>query len=137
MNKYLSIAAAALMITAFVVPAMGASISVQQMPDTPKSQRLSRADMLANKGFYPPVCGERQKVCTITGLGGEVWIWEGYAKAMLYQGKTLLFKGKCMSACYLAYLAAKDWRDSNGNPGDVRVAKGTKFYRHTPYTLKQ
>ncbi len=90
-------------------PALAASVAVRQLPDTKAADRMSRADLLAHKGYYPASCAERT-VCTFTGPGGEVWVWEGYARAMLQQGKTLLFRGKCQSACYLAYLEASTSR---------------------------
>jgi hypothetical protein len=112
-------------------PAIAAGVAVRQLPDTPRDQQMSRADLLANKGYYPQSC-EGRKVCTFTGPGGEVWVWEGYARAMLMQGKTLLFKGKCQSACYLAYREAVKI-----NPARVKVAPGTVFYNHRPYGLRQ
>lgn len=123
---------ACMLVSALSVPALAASnIVVRQLPDTKAEERMSRADLLARKGYYPQSC-EGRKVCTFTGPGGEVWVWEGYARAMLSQGKTLLFKGRCQSACYLAYLEAVKI-----NPKRVKVAPGTVFYKHNPYTLRQ
>jgi len=120
------------LVSLLTVPALGASnIVVRQLPDTKAEDQMSRADLLARKGYYPPSC-EGRKVCTFTGPGGEVWVWEGYARAMLLQGKTLLFKGRCQSACYLAYLEAVKI-----DAGRVRVAPGTVFYNHKPYLLRQ
>jgi hypothetical protein len=116
-------------------PAFAAGIAVRQLPDTPPAEQMSRADLLAQKGYYPQSCAERS-VCIFTGPGGEVWVWEGYARAMLMQGKTLLFKGRCQSACYLAYLEAIRF-DATGAPGRVEVAPGTVFYKHKPYLLRQ
>ena len=112
-------------------PTLAAGVAVRQLPDTPRNQQMTRADLLANKGYYPQSC-EGKRTCTFTGPGGEVWVWEGYARAMLMEGKTLLFKGKCQSACYLAYLEAVKI-----DPGKVRVAPGTVFYKHRPYMLRE
>lgn len=117
------------------LPALAAGVAVRQLPDTPANEQMSRADLLAHKGYYPASCAERS-VCTFSGPGGEVWVWEGYARAMLMEGKTLLFKGKCQSACYLAYLAAVRF-DAEGSPGRIEVAPGTVFYSHKPYLLRQ
>ena len=117
------------------MPAFSAGILVKQMPDTKPAEQLSRADMLAHKGYYPQSCAERS-VCIFTGPGGEVWVWEGYARAMLMEGKTLLFRGKCQSACYLAYLEAIDFK-AKGSPGQIEVAPGTVFYNHKPYLLRK
>jgi hypothetical protein len=125
--KYL---ASLLILFALIVPAY-AGITVKRLPDTPRSQQMSRDDLLANKGYYPQSC-EGKKVCVFTGPGGEVWVWEGYARAMLSQGKRLLFKGRCQSACYLAYKAA-----IKIDPSRVTVARGTVFYEHKPYLLRQ
>jgi len=62
-------------------------------------------------------------------------VWQGYALAMLMEGKTLLFKGKCQSACYLAYLEVVKF-DAKGSPGNVEVAPGTVYYNHKPYLLR-
>ena len=121
--------------TLFTLPALAAGVAVRQLPDTPASEQMSRANLLAHKGYYPASCAERS-VCTFSGPGGEVWVWEGYARAMLMEGKTLLFKGKCQSACYLAYLAAVRF-DAEGSPGRIEVAPGTVFYNHKPYLLRQ
>ena len=122
---------AAILVSVLTFPALAAGVAVRQLPDTPRNQQMTRADMLANKGYYPQSC-EGRKVCTFTGPGGEVWVWEGYARAMLMEGKTLLFKGKCQSACYLAYLEAVKI-----DADRVRVAPGTVFYKHKPYLLRQ
>lgn len=121
--------------TLLAFPALAANVAVRQLPDTKAADRLSRADLLANKGYYPESCAERT-VCTFTGPGGEVWVWKGYARAMLQQGKTLLFRGKCQSACYLAYLEAVDFK-AKGGPGRIKVAPGTVFYNHKPYLLRE
>ena len=126
---------AAFLVSALTFPAIAAGVAVRQLPDTPADQQMSRADLLANKGYYPQSC-EGRKVCTFTGPGGEVWVWEGYARAMLMQGKTLRFNGKCQSACYLAYLEAVRFV-ANGSPGRVEVAPGTVFYKHKPYLLRE
>jgi hypothetical protein len=122
-------------VSLLALPALAAGILVKQMPDTKPAEQLSRADLLANKGYYPASCAERA-VCTFTGPGGEVWVWEGYARAMLMEGKTLLFRGKCQSACYLAYLEAVRF-DAKGAPGRIEVAPGTVFYNHKPYLLRK
>jgi hypothetical protein len=123
---------ACMLVSVLTFPAFAASnIVVRQLPDTKAEQQMSRADLLARKGYYPQSC-EGRKVCTFTGPGGEVWVWTGYARAMLMQGKTLLFKGKCQSACYLAYLEALKI-----DAARVRVAPGTVFYNHKPYLLRQ
>lgn len=57
---------------------------------------------------------------------------QGYGRAMPMEGKTLLFKGKYQSACYLAYLEAVKI-----NPIRVKVAPGTVFYKHQPYGLRE
>lgn len=126
---------AVLFTTLLATSAFGAGVAVRQLPDTPADEQLSRADLLAQKGYYPQSCAERS-VCIFSGPGGEVWVWEGYARAMLMQGKTLLFRGKCQSACYLAYLEAVRF-DAKGSPGRVEVAPGTVFYSHKPYLLRQ
>lgn len=122
---------ACVLVSLLTIPTNAASIVVRQLPDTKAGDEMSRADLLARKGYYPQSC-EGRKVCTFSGLGGEVWVWEGYAQAMLMQGKTLLFRGKCQSACYLAYLEAVKI-----DPKRVKVAPGTVFYKHKPYTLRQ
>jgi hypothetical protein len=126
---------AVLLASLLAVPALAAGVAVRQLPDTPAAEQMSRADLLAHKGYYPQSCADRS-VCTFTGPGGEVWVWQGYARAMLMEGKTLLFKGKCQSACYLAYLEAVKF-DAKGSPGRVEVAPGTVFYNHKPYLLRQ
>ena len=126
---------AVLLVSLMAVPALGASVAVRQLPDTPAADQMSRADLLAHKGYYPQSCAERS-VCVFSGPGGEVWVWQGYARAMLMEGKTLLFRGKCQSACYLAYLEAVRF-DAKGSPGRVEVAPGTVFYNHKPYLLRQ
>lgn len=126
---------AVLLATLLATPVPAAGIAVRQLPDTPADQQMSRADLLAQKGYYPQSCAERS-VCTFTGPGGEVWVWTGYARAMLMEGKTLLFKGKCQSACYLAYLEAVEFK-AKGAPGAIKVAPGTVFYNHKPYLLRQ
>jgi len=126
---------AVLLASLLAAPALAAGVAVRQLPDTPAADRMSRADLLAHKGYYPQSCDGR-KVCTFTGPGGEVWVWQGYARAMLMEGKTLLFKGKCQSACYLAYLEAVKF-DAKGSPGRIEVAPGTVFYNHKPYLLRQ
>lgn len=117
------------------LPAVGAGVVVRQLPDTKSADQLSRADLLVHKGYYPASCAGRT-VCTFTGPGGEVWVWRGYARAMLQQGKTLLFRGKCQSACYLAYLEAVDFK-AKGGPGHIEIAPGTVFYNHKPYLLRK
>ena len=116
-------------------PALSGGTLVRQLPDTKPSEQLSRADLLAHKGYYPQSCAGRA-VCIFSGPGGEVWVWEGYALAMLQEGKTLLFRGKCQSACYLAYLEALDFK-AKGSPGRIEVAPGTVFYNHKPYLLRK
>ena len=51
-------------------PAFAAGIAVRQLPDTPPAEQMSRADLLAQKGYYPQSCAERS-VCIFTGPGGE------------------------------------------------------------------
>lgn len=119
-----------------IAPALaGAKVVVVPVPDTRPEDQMSRAELLAAPGYYPASCLNTPE-CILTGPGGEVWVWEAHVRNMARAGKTLLFRGKCMSACYYAYLAALAFK-AKGNPVDLRIAPGTVFYKHTPYRLRQ
>lgn len=132
-GRLLAIVVSCLLLSA---PAMAAAkVVVLHMPDTKPADQMSREQLLALPGYYPASC-QAKSVCVLTGPGGEVWVWEAHVRNMARAGKTLLFKGRCMSACYYAYLAAVAFQ-AKGNPVDIRVAPGTVFYKHTPYRLQR
>src|SRR5687768_7278926 len=99
-------------------------VTVYQAPDRPVSEQLTLADLLKHREYWPQKCGAT--TCVLTGPGGLVDSWESWARVNARAGKKFVVKGKCQSACYLAYLQVVKL----GAP--VRFAKGAQLCRHTP-----
>jgi hypothetical protein len=98
---------------------------VHQMPDTLLQDRMSVEDLLRDKRYWPPVC--KGSTCTLTGLGGLVDMWESHVRLRHREGKSFVVRGKCMSACYLAY------KEAVRIGAAIRLAPGAQLYAHTPY----
>lgn len=100
---------------------------VHRLADTPNGT-LSTADMLDPK-YMPPKCG--RKTCVLTGPGGIVFFWTYHVEQNAKLGKTFVVKGKCQSACYIAYQEAVKLG------AKVRIAPGASFWEHKPTRLRK
>lgn len=114
---------AALLLVTLATNAVSAPVHrLKEVPDG----TLSTADLLDPK-YMPPKCG--RTTCTLTGPGGILFFWTYHVEQNL--DKTFVVKGKCQSACYLAY------KEAVKLGAKVRIMPGASFWDHGTTKLRK
>lgn len=104
-------------LTAMIATASVAA-PVYKLKDIPDGT-INMADML-DKKYMPKPCGATR--CILTGPGGIEFFWLYHVENNL--NKTFIVRGKCESACYLAYQRAVELG------AKVKIDPGASFGTH-------
>lgn len=107
-----------------VISSSSFAAPVHKLPDVPDGT-LRQVDLL-DKKYMPRPCGATR--CILTGPGGIEFFWIFHVQQNL--DKTFIVRGKCESACYLAYKEAVDLG------AKVRVEPNASFGTHRSTKLR-
>lgn len=97
---------------------------VHKLKDIPDGT-IRMVDML-DKKYMPKPCSATR--CILTGPGGIEFFWTYHVEQNL--DKTFIVRGKCESACYLAY------KEAVRLGAKVKIERGASFGTHRPSKVR-
>ena len=92
------------------------------------SNTVTVHDMIGDDRYWPQPC--HGKVCTLTGNGGIVGVWEEFVDDNVRAGRRFIVKGVCASACEIAY------RRAVAKGARVTLAADADLIVHHPQPVK-